>query len=47
VLQLEQELPLPAMGVASPLSLLEKEAKEENSRFAFFWQRGQEAPLLA
>jgi len=42
--QLAQELPVPAMGAVSPLSLSEKEAKTENIRSALLWQRGQEAP---
>jgi hypothetical protein len=36
-----QELP-PATGVDTPSALLEKEAKDENIRFALAWQRGQE-----
>jgi hypothetical protein len=36
-----QEEP-PPIGVDRPSLLLEKEAKEENTRFAPLWQRGQE-----
>jgi len=38
---------VPAMGLVSPLSSLEKEAKVENIRSALLWQWGQEAPSLA
>jgi len=44
--QLLQELPVPARGILSPASFLEKEAQAEIIRSAFFWQRGQEAFLL-
>jgi len=39
--ELQEELP--PTGVDGPSLLLEKEAKEENIRFAPLWQRGQEA----
>jgi len=42
-LQLVQELPLPARGVVSPLSPLEKAAQAETVRWASLWQRGQGA----
>ena len=45
--QLLQELPVPARGVDSPDSFLEKEAQAEIIRSAPLWQRGQRAFLLA
>ena len=45
--QVAQELPVPATGVVSPPSSLEKEAKVDNIRSALLWQRGQEAASLA
>ena len=41
--QLVQELPVPAMRLASPDSPLEKQAKVDSLRPAGFWQLGQDA----
>ena len=45
--QLLQELSVPARGVTSPASFLEKEAQAEIIRSAFFLQLGQDASLSA
>jgi hypothetical protein len=45
--QLAQELPVPDMGVDSPASPLEKQAKTDSLRSAGLWQWGQDVFSLA
>ena len=43
----EHELPVPAIGIDSPLLPLENEANRDKVRLAVCWHRGQEASSLA